>query len=137
VKGSLTQHEPDQPLFHDFMEGSKIYAGSAKLMFQVFPLTSRFNMRLGAGPAIIKHTGKAYEADTFGEFSELTSVGAVFSGCTRLALTDNLGLRLRVENYTYGAQPKYTNWRRSTTTSFASQQQSDYVISAGLQLFMK
>lgn len=137
LKGSLTQNEPGQPIYHDFNDGSRVWMASAKLMVQVLPQTNRLNLRLGAGPALIKHGGSAFEADTYGEFSQLTSVGIASSACTRLALTDNIGLRLRVENYSYGAQPEYKNWRHSTTTQFESKSQSDFVFSMGLQLFMK
>lgn len=137
VKGALTQREPDQPIRHDFLEGSRIWMTSAKLMVQLLPQTSKFNMRLGAGPAVISRSGKAYDADTFGEFSNLTSVGAVFSACTRIPLNDDVGLRVRLENYTYGAEPKYKEWRRSSVTTFDSKSQSDFVFSMGLQLFLK
>jgi outer membrane protein W len=137
VKGSLTQNEPGQPLFHDFDEGSRVWMTSAKLMLQVLPQTNRLNLRIGAGPALINVGGKAFEADTYGEFSNLTSVGIASSACTRLALSDDVGLRIRVENYSYGAQPEYKNWRHSTVTKFDSKGQSDFVFSTGLQVFMK
>jgi outer membrane protein W len=122
--GTLTQH-------------ANVWLGSTKLMLQVLPPESIFNLRFGIGPAIINRSGTAYAADVNEKVTGLTNFGAAMSLCTRLALSPNLGVRLRVENYMYRAKIGYENsLTPSNNYSFDGRMQNDFVVSAGLQIFL-
>lgn len=117
--------------------GSDIWLSSAKLMLQLLPATSSYNMRFGLGPAVIHRGGTAFDADAEGQFSGVTDVGAAMSLCTRLALTNNFALRLRAENYLYQAKLRYEGRMRSDDMSFDSRLQNDLVFSVGFQFWSR
>jgi hypothetical protein len=115
-----------------------VWLGSVKLMTQLLPSTSRFNLRFGVGPAVISHGGEAYKADSKGEMTGLTDLGAALSLCTRLPLTSSISLRLRAENYLYQAKLGYDDRIvRSNDISFDSKLQNDLMFWVGLQLMSR
>ena len=117
-------------------EGAHIVLGSAKMMMQLFPSTSDFNMRLGFGPAIISRGGSAYASDADGKVTGLTDLGAAISLCSRLNFTQNLGVRVRVEDYIYQGRLGWAATNPSESFTFPEKMQHDFVISAGLQVFL-
>ena len=118
-------------------ENAHVWLGSAKVMLQLMPEESSFNMRFGVGPAIISHGGSAYTGNADGKVTGLTDFGAAISLCTRISLMENVALRLRGENYMYYSK---MGWKSNTDPtkdfSFDSRMQHDFVLSAGLQLFL-
>ena len=117
-------------------QGAHVWLGSAKMMMQLLSPLSDFNMRLGFGPAIISRGGTAYKADADGRITGTTDLGAAVSLCTRLNFTQNLGVRVRVEDYIYQGR---LGWRASDASesfTFPEKMQHDFVISAGLQMFL-
>jgi len=118
-------------------ENAHVWLGSAKVMTQLMPDESAFNMRFGIGPAIISHGGTAYKGDSDGKITGLTDYGAAVSLCTRIAFTPSVAMRLRAENYMYYSK---MGWKSSIAPSedltFDSRLQHDFVLSAGLQLFL-
>lgn len=118
-------------------QNAHVWLGSVKVMMQLLPEESSFNMRFGIGPAIIARGGAAYDGSAEGKIVGLTDYGAAISLCTRLSLMENLGLRLRGEDYMY-----YSNMGFQSSTdpaknfSFDSRIQHDFVLSAGLQVFL-
>ena len=116
-------------------ESARVIMGSAKLMLNLIPLTSRTALRLGVGPAIISRGGSAYRADESGEFSGLTDFGGTISLCTRLPLTDFMSLRVRAENYMYSSKLRFRDFDNPTEEfTFSSKLQNDFIFSAGLQM---
>ncbi|HEX8726153.1 MAG TPA: hypothetical protein VF737_12270 [Gemmatimonadaceae bacterium] len=114
---------------------ANVWLGSAKLMMHLLPSTSRFNIRLGVGPAIISRNGSSYRSDATSVVSGLTDVGGVVSLCTRIPVNDVLGLRVRAEDYMYSAKIGATTTDPSQSVAFASRMQHDLVFSIGMQLF--
>jgi hypothetical protein len=118
-------------------ENAHIWLGSVKVMMQLLPDESAFNLRFGVGPAIISHGGSAYAGNADGKLSGLTDYGAAMSLCTRISLMDNVALRLRGENYMYYSKMGWkSNIDPTREFSFDSRMQHDFVLSAGLQLFL-
>lgn len=122
-------------------ENAHVAFGSIKLMRQLLPEESNFNVRFGIGPAIISRGGTAYGGTAYngvaaGKITGLTDYGAAISLCTRMSFTSDLALRLRAENYMYYSS---MGWKSATSSSqdfnFDSRLQNDFVFSAGLQLF--
>ncbi|MFN8581197.1 MAG: hypothetical protein U0163_09510 [Gemmatimonadaceae bacterium] len=116
-------------------EHARIWMGSLRAMVNVMPATSSFRLRLGAGPAVINHGGKAYKTTTDQKMTGLTNYGGAFSLCTRIPLYRSLGIRLRAEDYVYQTNFK-VNDRLDPTASFnlGRKTQNDVVLSAGLQI---
>lgn len=117
-------------------ETAHVWLGSARLMMQVLPAASRYNLRFGIGPAVISRGGNAYAADASGTATGMTDFGGTASLCTRLGLTDNIGLRLRAEDYIYSAKIGYKGATAADNFAFDSRTQNDFVLSAGLQIFL-
>ena len=117
---------------------ANVWLGSTKLMVQLLPQESSFNLRFGIGPAIIARSGSAFTSgDIINKYTGLTDFGAAMSLCSRLALTPNLGLRIRLENYMYKAKLDGQDvLGPGQNFSFDSRMQNDLVLSAGLQLFL-
>ncbi len=115
-------------------ESARVIVGSAKLMVNLLPLSDRTALRLGVGPAIISRGGSAYDADSHGEFTGLTSVGGAISLCTRLPLTDFISLRVRAEDFMYSSKLRFREAGDPSAFSFGSRLQNDMVFSAGLQM---
>jgi outer membrane protein W len=119
-------------------DNAHVWLGSVKVMMQLLPPESDFNLRFGIGPAIISRGGSAYKGDSEGQVTGLTDYGAAASLCTRFSFTPNVAIRLRAEDYMY-----YTGmgWRSSIDPAenfgFDSRMQHDFIFSAGLQLFLK
>ena len=137
LKGTVALNEPAGFTAMSVADHANIWLGSTKLMVQVLPQDSPFNLRFGVGPAIISRNGSAYKSEGGDKITGLTDVGAAMSLCSRLALTPNLGLRLRVENYMYKARLGYeSSVSPSDNYKFDSRMQNDLVLSAGLQVFL-
>lgn len=115
---------------------ANVWVGTTKLMFQLLPAESDYNLRLGFGPAVITRNGSAYK-DTDGKFTGLTDVGAALSLCSRIRLTDAFALRLRAEDYIYQAKLGFkSNTNPSDNITLAERRQSDFVFSVGFQMFL-
>jgi hypothetical protein len=117
-------------------DDAHVLLGSAKLMMQLLPSTSDFNLRLGFGPAVISRGGTAYKADADGRVTGLTDLGAAISLCTRFDVASKVGIRLRAEDYIYQSR---LGWRATDPTqsyTFNEKMQHDFAVSAGLQLFL-
>ena len=115
-----------------------VWLGSLKLMTQLLPPQSKYNLRFGIGPALVTRSGKAFQADANGEVSGLTDIGAAMSLCTRIPLKDNVGLRLRAENFLYQAKLRYdSRVARANDLLFPSKVQNDLVFSIGFQFMSK
>ena len=117
-------------------EGAHVWLGSAKMMMQLLSPLSDFNMRLGFGPAIISRGGAAYRADADGRITGTTDLGAAVSLCTRLDFTRSLGVRVRVEDYIYQGRLGWRSANSAESFAFPEKMQHDFVISAGLQVFL-
>jgi len=115
---------------------ANVWLGSAKIMVQMLPPESDYNVRLGFGPALITRNGSAYASDAEGSVTGLTDLGAVISLCTRLRLSDMFSLRLRGEDYFYQANLGFKDNLTGATMSFGDRKQSDFVFSLGLQMFL-
>jgi outer membrane protein W len=135
LKGTMALNESGTLSAQSITDHANLWLGSAKLMVQVLPQDSPFNLRFGIGPAIISRSGSAYKAEAGEKITGLTDFGAAMSLCSRLALTPNLGLRVRVENYMYNAKIGYES-SSSQGFTFDSRMQNDLVLSAGLQFFL-
>jgi outer membrane protein W len=117
-------------------EHANIWLGSTKLMMQVLPPESDFNLRFGIGPAIITRSGTAYK-DAEGKVTGLTDVGAAMSLCTRFGLSPNAALRFRIEDYIYQSKLGFQSYNTPADSYVLSARtQNDFVISLGLQLFV-
>jgi hypothetical protein len=114
---------------------ANVWLGSAKLMVQLLPAESDYNVRLGFGPALITRNGSAY-SDPEGSYTGLTDLGAVISLCTRLRLTDMFSLRLRGEDYFYQANVGFKDNQTGQSISFSDRKQNDFVFSLGFQMFL-
>ena len=112
-----------------------VLAGSAKLMVQLLSPESAMNMRFGVGPALITRGGTAYESTAAGKVTGLTDIGAAVSLCTRIPLTNRIGVRLRGEDYIYQTTLGWTSYVGDVPTRlFNARTQHDFVLSAGLQV---
>jgi len=137
LKGSMLTNENGALTTTPLADHANVWLGSTKLMIQVLPQESDFNLRFGIGPALITRNGSAYKSDVEGKVTGLTDFGAAMSLCSRLALSPNVGLRLRVENYMYKAKIGYESFGSpSNSLAFDSRTQNDFVLSAGLQFFL-
>jgi hypothetical protein len=115
---------------------ANVWLGSAKIMVQLLPPESDYNLRLGFGPALITRNGSAYASDAEGSFTGLTDIGAVISLCTRLQLTDMFSLRLRGEDYFYQSNVGFKDSQTGQSISFGDRKQNDFVFSLGFQMFL-
>lgn len=112
-----------------------VILGSAKAMLNVFPAESKTRIRLGFGPAIISRGGKAFNSNSEEKTTGLTNFGGAISLCTRLPITNVLGIRLRAENYMYQSQLKYRNsLDPSQNFNLPKKFQNDFMLTAGLQI---
>lgn len=118
-------------------ENAWVALGSVKAMFNLMPLDSRYNLRLGVGPAIIQHGGTAYKFDDGSKIDGRTNVGGAVSLCTKVPLTSSIGLRLRGESYLYQSQLKFKDPADPTNNfSFDKKFQNDMMLTAGLQFLL-
>lgn len=135
LRASALISEPGVPSSPE-TEYAHVWLGTAKVMMQLLPAESGFNLRFGVGPAIISRGGTAYK-DTEGKVTGLTDFGAAFSLCSRIPVMSNVAVRLRAEDYMYNAK---LGWESSVdpaqNMTFNSRLQNDFVFSAGLQLFL-
>lgn len=137
VKGNLLVENTGGSTFESATEYAHIWLGSAKMMVQLLPQTSDFNLRLGFGPAIVSRAGKAYGSDSEGKVTGKTDIGGVLSLCTRLPVSNIVSVRLRAEDYMYSGKIGYkSSVSPADNLSFDSRFQHDLVFSAGLQLFL-
>jgi hypothetical protein len=137
LKSSGQINEPTgTTLFPPTSEQAHVWLGSAKLMMQLMPTESDFNLRFGFGPAIISRGGSAYASDADGKFTGLTDVGAAMSLCTRIPLMSNVAVRLRAEDYMYESKIAWKANIPSEDLSLKQRTQHDFIFSAGLQLFL-
>jgi hypothetical protein len=120
-----------------FSGTANVILGAAKLMVDLLPEASPVSLRFGAGPAIISRHGSAFDATAAGRFTDLTDVGAALSLCTRLRILDNLGLRLRVEDYVYESKLRHeVAGDPDRSFAFDARYQNDLVVSAGVQMWI-
>jgi len=137
VKGNLLVENTGGSTFETATEYAHIWLGSAKMMVQLLPRTSEFNLRLGLGPAIVSRAGKAYTSDSEGKVTGKTDIGGVLSLCSRMPLSKMVSVRLRAEDYMYSGKIGYKSSVSPTESlNFDSRFQHDLVFSAGLQLFL-
>src|SRR5512146_2296362 len=137
VKGNLLVENTGGSTFQQASEYAHVWLGSAKMMVQLLPPTSDFNLRLGFGPSIISHAGTAYTSDSQGKVTGRTDIGGVLSLCTRLPMSNTFALRLRAEDYMYSGKIGFKSTVSPTDNiNFDSRFQHDLVFSAGLQLFL-
>ena len=116
-------------------ESARVLFASAKLMLNLVPFSERTALRFGVGPAIISHGGSAYQADEGGTFKGLTDFGGAVSLCSKIPLTDFLGLRLRAESFIYSSKFRFENATSpADDVEFAAKIQNDFIFSAGLQM---
>lgn len=114
-----------------------VWLGTAKLMIQLLPQTSDFNLRFGFGPAIISRAGSAYASDAEGKITGKTDLGAAMSLCSRIPVASNIAVRLRAEDYLYQGKLGFKSSVNSADNfGFDSRFQHDLVFTAGLQLFL-
>ena len=114
-----------------------VWLGTAKVMVQLLPQTSDFNLRFGFGPAIISRAGSAYASDAEGKVTGKTDLGAAMSLCTRVPVASNVAIRLRAEDYMYQGKIGFKSSVNSADNfAFDSRFQHDLVFAAGLQLFL-
>jgi outer membrane protein W len=137
IKGNLLVEQPGGTVAETGSQYAHVWLGSAKLMLQVLPQTSDFNLRLGFGPAIISRAGSAYGSDAQLKVTGKTDIGAALSLCSRVPVSSNVSVRLRAEDYMYSGKLGF----KSAVTpadnfTFDSRFQHDLVFSAGLQLFL-
>lgn len=137
LKGTAALNELGSLTAGSETQNAHLWLGSAKVMVQLLPAASDFNLRFGIGPAIISRGGTAYKEDAGVKLTGLTDYGAAMSLCSRLPLTRSVAIRLRAEDYMYQSK---IGWRDATdpTANFdlGAKMQHDFVFSAGLQLFM-
>lgn len=136
LRSSGAVSDPSGPSSRAETEGAHIALGSARMMVQLLPAMSDVNLRLGFGPAIISRGGAAYAADADGRITGLTDLGAAISLCSRLNFTQTLGVRVRVEDYVYQGRLGWRATNPSESFTLPEKTQHDFVISAGLQLFL-
>jgi len=137
VKGNMLVENTGGSSFQQASEYAHVWLGSAKMMVQLLPPTSEFNLRLGFGPSIISHAGTAYGSDSEGNVTGRTDIGGVLSLCTRLPMSNKFAVRLRAEDYMYSGKIGYKSTVSPTDNiNFDSRFQHDLVFSAGLQLFL-
>lgn len=137
VQGDLLVENTGGSTFQRATEYAHIWLGSAKMMVQLFPQTSDFNLRLGLGPAIVSRAGKAYSSDAEGKVTGKTDIGGVLSLCSRVPVSNMIAVRLRAEDYMYSGKIGYkSSVSPADNLSFDSRFQHDLVFSAGLQLFL-
>lgn len=137
VKGNLLVENTGGSTFEKATEYAHIWLGSAKVMVQLLPQTSDFNLRLGFGPAIVSRAGKAYTSDSEGKVTGKTDIGGVLSLCSRVPVSNMVSVRLRAEDYMYSGKIGYKSSVSPTDNlTFNSRFQHDLVFSAGLQLFL-
>lgn len=118
-------------------KNAHLWLGSAKVMVQLLPAESDFNLRFGIGPAIISRGGSAYEEYNGIKVTGLTDYGAAMSLCSRLPITRAVAIRLRAEDYMYQAKLRASNVADPTANfDLGAKVQHDFIFSAGLQLFM-
>jgi outer membrane protein W len=135
LKGTLALNESGTLSAGTLTDHANVWLGSTKLMVQLLPSESNFNLRFGIGPAIINRSGTAYKSNDGSKITGLTNFGAAMSLCSRFGITPNLGLRLRLENYMYKAKLGYEEVGTPGYT-FDARMQNDLVLSAGLQFLL-
>jgi hypothetical protein len=131
-----TGSSTEQGEFDSFSEtrNAGVILAATKFMVALFPQTSDFQLRLGAGPAIITRVGSAYK-DEDGEVTGKTDFGGAVSLCTKIPLGSGIALRLRAEDYMYQAKLGVKD-RPDPNDNFTFDKkfQHDFVFSAGLQI---
>jgi outer membrane protein W len=136
LKGSVTMNEGGLPVTAALSDKAYMWLGTVKVMMQLLPPESGFNMRLGVGPAVITRAGTAYKGDEDGKPTGLTNVGGAVSLCTRIPVTSKVGLRLRAEDYIYRSKVGWDATIPSDSYTFGIRTNNDFVFSAGLQFFL-
>jgi hypothetical protein len=134
LRASGTDVEQGQSENFSETENAGIVLGTAKFMVALFPQTSDFQLRLGAGPAIITRRGSAYK-DSDGTVTGKTDFGGALSLCTKIPLVSGIALRLRAEDYMYQAKLGFKDRvNPEDNRTFDKKFQHDLVFSAGLQI---
>jgi outer membrane protein W len=136
LKGKSLLNETGSVAQSSSKDHANVWLVSTKILFQLLPAESDYNLRLGFGPALITRNGSAYK-NIEGKYTGLTNMGAAISLCSRLRLTDNLGLRLRAEDYAYQAKVGFkSDVNPSDNITLDERRQNDFVFSLGFQMFL-
>jgi hypothetical protein len=135
IKWSGTIGESGNFLDETVTRNAHVWMASTKLLFQLFPRESEYNMRFGVGPALITRSGPAFKPDN-GTFSGLTDLGTALSLCTRLSITPNFGLRMRAEDYMYRSRLSFRGNASPDRFNFDRKMQNDVLFSTGVQIFL-
>ena len=137
ISGKLLAQDPTGTAAVTGSQYAHVWLGSAKVMVQLLPQTSDFNLRFGFGPAIISRAGSAYASDAEGRVTGKTDLGAAMSLCSRVAVGSNVAIRLRAEDYMYQGKLGFkSSVNPADNFNFDSRFQHDLVFTAGLQLFL-
>jgi hypothetical protein len=136
LEASMTAAEGGAPIAGSRADDASLWLGTMKVLVQLRPPASGFNMRFGFGPAIITRGGPAYQSNTEGTPTGLTDVGAALSLCTRIPMTNKLSIRLRAEDYMYRAKLGWADLDPNSSYMFGSGTNNDFVFSLGLQFML-
>ena len=136
VRGAVTSAENGVPVTESLSDNAYVMVGSAKLLMHLFPSSSNFNLRLGLGPAIIHRGGTAYSSDVDGEVTGLTNFGGAVSLCTRIPVSNLVGIRIRAEDLFYQTRLGLKSEVDGIDFKFDRKTQHDLLFSAGVQLFV-
>jgi len=136
LAASMTGAEGGAPIAESTTNDASLWLGTMKVLVQLRPPASAFNMRFGFGPAIITRGGAAYRSNTEGTPTGLTDVGAAVSLCTRIPMTKKLSIRLRAEDYMYRANLGWADLDPSSSYMFGTGTNNDFVFSMGLQFML-
>ncbi|HYD52952.1 MAG TPA: hypothetical protein VEA99_10005 [Gemmatimonadaceae bacterium] len=128
--------EPGGSLAFSQTDDAYVLLASAKVMVNMLPSSSRYNVRLGVGPAVIHRGGDGYKRDE-AELTALTNVGGAVSLCTKFPVTPRFGVRLRAESYMYSTRIRLEDPTDNTSFRFDSKFQNDLLLSAGFQLTLR
>lgn len=136
VRGMVAATAGSENFTESIADNAYVWFGSAKFLVKLLPPEKKYNVRFGIGPAIINRGGSAYKSEDGEEITGLTDFGAAMSLCTRIPVTNILGIRLRAENFMYRSKLIVKNFLDGEDLTFNDKVQNDFVFSAGLQLFM-
>ena len=136
LEASVKSTERGAFIAESMADDASLWLGTMKVLVQLRPPASGFNMRFGFGPAIITRGGAAYRSNAEGTPTGLTDVGAALSLCTRIPLTTKLSVRLRGEDYMYRGKLGWADLDPNSSYMFGSGTNNDVVFSLGLQLML-
>jgi hypothetical protein len=136
LEASVRSTQPGASIAESMADNASLWLGTMKVLVQLRPPASGFNMRFGFGPAILTRGGAAYRSTAEGTPTGLTDVGAALSLCTRIPLTSKLSIRLRGEDYMYRGKLGWADMDPTSSYMFGSGTNNDFVFSLGLQFML-